>query len=187
MESLGGLIDAAQHADVIVCNASQRLIPKLLAVLDDRDRRPGLLVLDPLRHRLVRQVRLSERHAWLINLSMHGDPLAPLRAFLAAVANPTRVTAIEAIVEGAGAGAFCIPELEPLAATLEAKGCDAQARAVYEWLSVLSDGSPGSLAGAARCAARLGDDVVAKEYKLRAAEATTRSVANYRAAITWAT
>jgi hypothetical protein len=187
LESLDGLIHAAQHADIIVCNAAQRLSPKLLAVLDDRDRRPGLLVLDPQRHLPVRQVRLSERHVRLINLSMHGDPLAPLRAFLATAADPTRVSAIEAIVEEAGAGAFCIPELEPLAATLEVEGRDAQARAVYEWLGVLSDGSPGSLAGAARCAARLGDDMAAEEYRRRAAEATRCSVANYRAAIAWAT
>lgn len=186
-QSIEGLIDAAQQSDLIVFNASQRLIPKLLAALGDRDRRPGLLVLDPRRHRTLRQVRLSERHARLINLSIHGDPLAPLRAFLAAVADPTHVSTIEPLAAGAGAGAFCIPELEPLAAGLEAEGRDAQARAVYEWLIELTDGSPASLAGAARCAASLGDDVAAQEHGLRAAEATSRCVANYHAAIEWAT
>lgn len=185
-ESIEGLIDAAQQSDLIVVNAAQRLIPKLLAALGDLDRRPGLLVLDPWRHRTVRQVRLSERHARLINLSSHGDPLAPLRAFLAALADPMPVQTIEAVTEGTGAGVFCIPELESLAAQLESEGNDARARTLYEWVAVLSDGSPRSLAGTARCAARLGDDVAARECMLQAVEATSRSVASYRAAIRWA-
>jgi len=156
-ESIEGLIDAAQDADLVVFTAAQRMIPKLLAALGDRDRRPGLLLLDPLHHRPVRQVRLHERQARLITISIHGDPLAPLRAFLAAAADSTPLRTIEPLAERAGAGAFCIPELEPLAAALEAEGSAAEARAVYEWLTILTDGSPGSLAGAARCAARLGD------------------------------
>ena len=186
LDSLGDLVDAAQEADLIVITTAQRMIPKLLAALGPRDRRPGLLLLDSHLHRNVRRVRLDERYARLISLSAHGDALAPLRAFLAAAADPTVVGSVEPLAERAGVGTFCIPELEPLAAEFESQGRYADARAVYEWLTVLTDGSPGVLAGVSRCADRMGDHAAAEEAGRRAAEALTRCVAGYRAAISWA-
>lgn len=186
LDSLGDLIDAAQEADLIVVTTAQRMIPKLLAALGPRDRRPGLLLLDSHLHRNVRRVRLDERHARLVTLSAHGDALAPLRAFLAAAADPTGVRIVEQLAEQSGAGTFCIPELEPLAAEFELQGRYADARAVHEWLTVLTDGSPDALGGVSRCANRMGDHAAAEEAGQRAAEAIRRCVAGYRAAIVWA-
>jgi len=183
LDSLGDLIDAAQEADLIIVTSAQRMIPKLLAALGPRDRRPGLLLLDPYMYRSMRRVRVGERHARLIMLSAHGDALAPLRVFLDAAADPAIVRSVESLAAPSGAGVFCIPELEAVAAELESQGRHVDARAVYEWLTVLTDGSPGPLAGVARCAARMGDDVAAEEAGRRAADALARFVAGHRAAI----
>jgi len=187
LDSLGDLIDAAQEADLIIVTSAQRMIPKLLAALGPRDRLPGLLLLDPYMHHSMRRVRLDERHARLITLSAHGDALAPLRAFLDAAADPAGVRSVEPLAATLNAGTFCIPELEPVAVELETQGRHADARAVYEWLTVLTDGSPAALAGVSRCAERMGDHAAAEAAGRRAAEAIARCVAAYRPAILAAT
>ena len=82
--SLCALLWEAQEADLIVVTGNQRMLAKFLALLGPREHSPAMLLLeaDGDQARFVRAAGLTEAHAALITLSPHGDPLAPLFAYL---------------------------------------------------------------------------------------------------------
>ena len=186
-DSLRQLIDEVQQADLIVVTHAQRMIPKFLALLGPRETVPGMLLLDRSPRQVVakRAVRMDESVATLITLSGHGDPLSPLRVFLAGSAVPRFPRDVASLVDAEDVGPYCVPEVESLAAKLEAKGFAVEAGAIHRWLAALTDDGPASLAGIARCLPP--GDLCAKEAALtEAAKAAERCAAEYRAAIDWA-
>ncbi len=123
----------------------------------------------------VRSTGLTEEHATLIGLSPHGNPVAPVLAYLSHGTGPDHPWAqgLE-LARRHGAGSHCIPEIERLAARLEDAGADSEAHALYDWLSVLTDGQPTALAGMGRCAASDAERDAAAQMAAQAAERVRR-------------
>ena len=153
LDALCALLWEAQQADLIVITGNQRMLPKFLALLGPRECPPALLLLeaDGDQARFMRTAGLTEAHAALITLSPHGDPLAPLFAYLRDGGLGGERARVAALAAEAGIGAYCIPELAQRAGDLEAWGRPEDAAALYDWLAVLTDLGPEALAGLARC------------------------------------
>ncbi|MCF7990318.1 MAG: hypothetical protein K9M02_07735 [Thiohalocapsa sp.] len=163
LDTLAALLDAVQQADVILITGNQRMIPKFLAALGQPDRPRALLVMetDAAQVAFVRAARLTETHATLMICSPHGNPLAPLFAYLVHGPKPRPWLRAAELAQENDAGLYCITEVEALAARMESGARRADALALYRWLAVLTDGAPESLAGQARCAQALGDEPAA--------------------------
>ncbi len=187
-DSLERLIDSAQQADLIVITHAQRMIPKFLAALGSRGAGPGVLLLERSARgaKYITTIGMDESVARLITLSPHGDPLAPLRVFLAERATSAIPETVRMAAEQTGAGLYCVPDVESLAARLEHEGHPELAFGVYRRLSLLTDGSPASFSGLARSARAVGDIAVAEDARRRATEAFERYAAGCRGAIKWA-
>jgi hypothetical protein len=153
LQSLAELIHHALRADVIMITSNQRMLCKFLAALGERSKKPVLLLMENTAQHVnfVRVSGISERQATMVSLSHHGDPLAPLSAYLRTPELAGSEEQPWSILRARGKGVFCLPEVKAVCEDLELQGDWENAGKLYRWMSVLSDYDPDALLGELRC------------------------------------
>lgn len=153
LKSLCDLLEAAQLAELILITGNQRMLPKFLAQLGARARRPAMVLMEttPDDVAYIRAVGLNEQHATLISLSPHANPVSPVLAYLRHRNQPQKSQRIAALAANQGVGLYCLPELERLSQMLTERGQYADAADVYEWLAELTGQHPSYLQARLGC------------------------------------